>query len=142
MAGSEMVFTVDRGPGPIKRVIADWTSDDTTGAVSGASPKVSGRLIKATTDPGTAAPTANYDITLTDDEGVNVLTACDDDLTDRHTSTSEEVYFLVKDHAGTPLAQSLHPVVCSPLTIAVANAGNSKTGQIILFIEGDVPGEP
>lgn len=138
MAGSSMTFTYDRGPGPVKRVIVDWTSDDTTGAVSGTCAKVSGRLVKGVTDPGATAPTDNYDVTITDDEGVNVLAGCDDDLADRDTSNSEEVYFLVKDHAGTPLAQSLHPVVCSPLSIAVENAGNSKTGQLILYVEGEI----
>lgn len=138
MAGSAMTFTYDRGPGPVKRVIVDWTSDDATGAVSGTSAKVSGRLVKGVTKPGAAAPTANYDVTITDGESVNVLAGCDDDLVDRHTTSTEEVYFLAKDHAGTPLAQSVHPAVCSPLSIAVQNAGNSKTGQIILYVEGEI----
>lgn len=120
--------------GPIRKLIVDWLSDDTTGAVSGTTDKpIIGTLIKAVTDPGAEAPTASYDITITDAEGVNVLAGCDDDLADRHESTTEEVYFLVKDHAGTPLAQSLHPVVADLLTIAVANAGNSKNGQLILY---------
>jgi len=141
MAGSSVTFTYDRGPGPIKRVIADWVSDDSAGTASGTTAnKIIGRIVKAITDPGATAPTADYDITITDDEGVNVLTACDDDLADRHTSTTQEVYFLVKDHAGTPLAQSVHPVVCSTLAVAIANAGNSKVGQLILFIEGEIHG--
>lgn len=132
-----MTFTYDT-EGPIKKVLIDWTSDDTTGAVSGTSRKVSGYLIKAVTDPGAAAPTASYDIAITDEESVNVLTACDDDLVDRHTSNTEEVYFLVKDHAGTPLAQSLRPAVCDKLTFAVTNAGNSKNGQIVLYVDGQI----
>jgi hypothetical protein len=92
-------------------------------------------LVKAVTDPGSAAPTANYDIALTDDEGVDLLAACQSTLADRHTANTEQVYFLVKDAAGTPLAQSLHPLVCDTITVSVTNAGNSKTGQIILYIE-------
>lgn len=139
MAGSSMTFTYDKH-GPIKKVIAAWTSDDADGSVTGTCTKLSGHLVKAVTDPGSAAPTDNYDIAITDEEGVNVLTACQSTLANRHTANTQEVYFLVLDAAGTPLAQSLHPVVNDALTIAVTNAGNSKTGQIILYVEGDIIG--
>lgn len=135
MAASSTV-TYDK-LGPIKKVLIDWTSD-AAGACVIALAKISGHLIKAVTDPSATAPTANYDIVITDPEGVNVLAGCDDDLADRHTSNTEEVYFLVKDHAGTPLAQSLHPVVCDVLTVTLANAGDSKSGQIILYVAGDI----
>ncbi len=139
MAGSAMTFSYDSGYdgdgryGGIHKVIVDWTSDDTTGAVTGTTRKLVGTLIKGVTDPGAAAPTANYDIAVTDEEGVDVLAACQSTLANRHTSNSEQAYFLVLDAAGTPLAQSLHPVVCDALTIAVTNAGNSKNGQLILY---------
>ena len=141
MAGSSMTFEYDEGTDGggyrhgIRRVIATWLSDDATGAVSGTTRKLSGTLIKANTNPGSAAPTDDYDITLTDEDGVNILTACDDDLSDRDTANSEEVYFLVKDHAVSPLAQSLHPVVCGAITIAVANAGNAKAGVLTLYVK-------
>ena len=63
MAGATMTFTYDT-EGPIKRIIADWLSDDADGTTSGDSVKVSGYLLRAVTDPGSAAPTANYDISL------------------------------------------------------------------------------
>lgn len=139
MAGSSMTFTYDDGQmdkgfsGGIRKVLIDWTSDDTTGAVSGTSKKIVGALIKAVTDPGAAAPTADYDIAITDEESFNVLTNCEDDLADRHTSTTEEVYFLIPNLAATDPGGVVHPVVCDKLTFAVSNAGNSKTGQIILY---------
>lgn len=141
MAGSSMTFTYDDGNDRIgrscriRKVIADWTSDDTTGAVSGTTEKIVGRLIRAVTDPGATAPDDNYDIAITDEEGVDVLGACQSTLANRDTANSEQVYFLVLDAAGTPLAQSVHPVVCDKLTIAVTNAGNSKNGQLILYYE-------
>ena len=140
MAGSAMTFTYEKF-GPIKKVIVDWTSDDTTGAVTGTTAnKIIGKLIKAITDPGATAPTDNYDIDVTDEEGANVLTPCQSTLANRDTTNTEQVYFLLLDAAGTPLAQSLHPVVADKLTIAVSNAGNSKNGQLILFIEGEIVG--
>lgn len=141
MAGSSMVFTYDNGADVlgrvrgIRKVIANWTSDDTTGAVTGSPIKLVGTLVKAVTNPGSAAPDANYDIALTDEDGVDVLAACQVTLANRHTANSEQVYFLVLDAAGTPLAQSVHPVVCGEITIAVTNAGDSKNGQIALYLK-------
>lgn len=142
MAGSSMVFTYDNGADVlgrvrgIRKVIATWTSDDTTGAVSGSPIKLVGTLVKAVTNPGSAAPTDNYDITLTDEDGVDVLAACQVTLANRDTTSSEQAYFLVLDAAaGTALAQSVHPVVCGEITIAVTNAGNSKNGVIALYLK-------
>jgi len=117
-----------------RKVICSWTSD-AAGAAAGTSQKLVGTLVKATTKP-TDGPTDNYDIVLTDGDGVNILTGCDDDLVDRDTTNAEEVYFLVKDHAGSPLAQAIHPVVCSPLTVTVAAAGDTKSGVLNLFLRG------
>ncbi len=136
MAGSSMTFTYD-DLGGIRKIIADWVSDDSTGAVSGTTKKITGTLIKGVTDPGATAPTDNYDINITDEEGVDVLAACQSTLANRDTANSEQAYFLVLDAAGTPLAQSVHPVVCDVLTIAVTNAGNSKTGQLVLYYRAE-----
>ncbi len=141
MAGSSMTINYDDGAdgaglvGGIRKILVSWTSDDTTGAVSGTTRKIVGQLIKGVTDPGSAAPTANYDITITDEEGVDVLAACiaAGRLDNRHTSTSEQAYFFVENVNTAPLAMAAHPVVCDALTIAVANAGNSKTGQLVLY---------
>lgn len=132
MAGSSMSFLYHE-IGSVRKIVADWVSDDTTGGVAGTTKKISGTLIKGVTDPGAAAPTDNYDIAITDEEGVDVLAVCQSTLANRDTANSEQVYFLVLDAAGTPLAQSLHPVVSDKLTITISNAGNSKNGQLILY---------
>lgn len=136
MAGSSMTFTYDDS-GHIRKVIADWTSDSATGAVSGTTKKIVGTLIKGVTDPGATAPTDDYDIVITDSEGVNVLGNCKDNLADRDTANTEEVYFLVSNLAAVDSGGNLHPVVCDPLTIAVTNAGNSKVGQLIITYRYD-----
>ena len=137
MAGSKMTFTY-QSYGLIQKVIADWTSDDADGTVSGTTRIMVGELIKAITNPdGTDAPTDNYDITVKDEESFDVLSNTDDDLVDRDTANTEEVYFFEKDHAGTPLAQSVHPVVADKLTIKVAAAGNAKKGRLILYFRTD-----
>lgn len=141
MAGSAMTFTYDDGFdgagnfGGVKKVLVSWTSDDATGAVTGTTRKIVGHLIKGVTDPGSAAPTDNYDIVITDEEGVNVLASCiaASTLADRDTANSEEVYFFLKNADASPLSMPAYPVVCDALTIAIAAAGNSKTGQLILY---------
>jgi len=144
MAGSASTITYDGGQdgkgqhGGIKRILIDWTSDDTTGAVSGTTRKISGELLKVVTDPGAAAPTANYDIVITDEESVDVLSGLGGtggtapSLLNRHTSTTEVVH-LWAENAATDVVPGSQPYVCDVLTVAVTNAGNSKTGQIIIY---------
>jgi len=137
MAGT-VTFTYDEGhdgaglKGHIQKVTVDWTSD-ASGDADGTSRKIVGRLIKGVTDPGDS-PTDNYDIVITDEEGVNVLGNCFDDLVDRDTTNTEEVYFQVSNLAATDPAGGVHPVVCDTLTITVSNAGNAKSGQLILYV--------
>lgn len=119
----------------VRKVTATWTSD-AAGAATGTTGKLVGRIIKATTIPsGTAAPTDDYDITLTDDAGVNLLAACTDNLADRDTANAEEVYFLIASHDMTPISTARSPFICGALTITVAAAGNTKSGTIVLFLE-------
>ncbi len=141
MAGSSMSFTYDDGAdgaglaAGIRKILVAWTSDDTTGAVTGTTRKIVGSLIKGVTDPSATAPTDNYDIVITDEEGVDVLAACPvaGRLADRDTANSEQAYFFVLNADTAPLSMAVHPVVCDALTIAVTNAGNSKTGQLVLY---------
>ena len=56
-------------------------------------------------------------------------------LANRDTANTEQVYFLVLDAAGTPLAQSVHPLVANALSISVTNAGNAKSGTLYLYLE-------
>jgi hypothetical protein len=50
----------------------------------------------------------------------------------RDTANTEETYLPLEDTAGTGRVGAW-PVVCDKLTVTVNNAGNSKTGQIILY---------
>lgn len=125
MAGSSMAFAYHKVH-HIKKIIVDWVSDDAAGTASGTTEHISGVLLKGVTDPsGTAAPSDDYDIVITDPEGVDVLGASADDLVDRDTANTECVYF--------DLATGSYPVVCDKLTISVSAAGNSKEGQLILY---------
>lgn len=143
MAGSSVTITYDDGVdgagyrGSIRKVIADWVSDDTAGTASGTTRKIVGRLIKIQTDPGSAAPTDNWDVTITDSEGVDVLAKCQNAtaLINRDTANTEETYLYILNADTSPIGIAAFPVVCDTLTVSIANAGNSKTGQVILYYE-------
>lgn len=130
-----MTFTYHR-LGHIQKIVADWTSD-ACGDASGTTKVCSGKLIKAITNPGDAAPSDNYDINLTSDEADNLLQGCEDNLADRDTLNTEEVYFHLLD-AGGMNALAIHPVVSGTIKVTVSNAGNANIGRVVLFIEGTI----
>lgn len=140
MAGSVMNFTYDRGqdgdgfPNGIKKLTVTWTSDSATGAVTGTTAKIVGRIIKGITVPsGSAAPTNLYDINITDEQSVDILAGCKVSLINRSSTNTEEQYLLLLNNDTTALSMAVHPTVCDKLTVAVTNAGNSKQGTIYLY---------
>lgn len=79
----------------------------------------SGCLFYAVTDPGTVAPTDNYDITVTNADGIDIAGT---QLLSRDTSNSEDVKF------------STIRCVNGDVTIAITNnSEDSATGLIRLF---------
>ena len=133
-----VTFTYDDGSdglgltGSIRKVIATWTGDS-SGNAAGSSRKIVGSIVKAITDPSDG-PTANYDIVLTDGYGVNILGNCIDDLANRHTSTTEDVYFGVSNLAATDPAGDIAPIVCDAITVTISNSGVSKSGVLVLYV--------
>lgn len=141
MAGMTATATYDDGvdgkgvQGTIRKVSIDFLTDDAAGTATITLRKISGELIKIITDPGASAPTANWDVIVTDGEGVNVLGKCMNAATliARHTSNTEETYLYLQEASVTPVGIGAFPVVCDQLTVALDNAGNAKTAQVILF---------
>lgn len=129
MAGSSTSYTVTKKPylygSLLTEIILDWVSDDSTGSVIGkTTEKFTGQILQLITDPGSSAPTDNYDITVTDYRGADVLVLGG---ADRDTAITE-----IKTSAG--LGVPFGYVVNSTLTFSIGNAGNSKNGRIYLHI--------
>lgn len=144
MAGSSVTFTYQKF-GPIKKIIADIVSDDATGAATGTTTAlISGKLLKVVTDPGATAPSANWDVVISDPEGLVVTAKCETAvvaaLVARHASNTEETNLFLMGTDAAVAAMPAFPVVADKLTIAVANAGNAKTMQVIIYVEGEIQG--
>ena len=108
----------------IKKITWDWLCTD-AGAVVGAATTnlYSGILSRIETIPdgGDTAPTALYDITLKNDDGVDLLSGLG---ADRSATLTETKNF--NDGLGV--------LVKSKLTLAVSSAGNAKGGIVIAYI--------
>ncbi len=117
--------TVTAYGGSVKVVKMAWVSDssgDVTGVIF-----IDGEIVRMDTNPGSAAPTANYDITLIDDiTGLDILGGAG---ANRHTTTTESIVPTLTTSAGA----EAKPIHYGTATLTVANAGNAKDGDIYLF---------
>ena len=104
----------------VQRIKWSWTSTAGGAADKATTEAYSGDVLMLATDPGsTAAPTDNYDITITDGNGLDVLAGAG---ANRDTANTEYV-----------LAASLG--ACDGvLTLNVTNSGSAKQGDVYLYI--------
>jgi hypothetical protein len=122
MAAVGTVTITEETFGSLKKIAWAWTSD-AAGVVSGTltTGAYNGVLERLVTVPsGAAAPTDNYDVTVLDEDGTDVLMGAG---ADRDTANTEQV-----------LASSLGAVANDRLELRVANAGNSKGGTVYLYL--------
>lgn len=119
MAGT--VTATEAVHGSVKKIAFAWTSS-AGGAADGASTHpFDGKVIGLTTIPdGVDAPTDNYDVTVKDGDGHDVLLGAG---ANRDTANTEYV-----------AEASLGAVAASLLTLGVANAGAAKKGTVILYV--------
>ena len=121
MAGSSMIFTEIIFP-TVQKIKAVWASDDAAGTASGTTTQYySGRFLGLITDPGVPAPDDNYSLTITDDDGVDLLLGSA--AANRDETNTEFI-----------LEASMAGVAMSKLTFNISGAGNSKQGTIYLLI--------
>lgn len=111
-----------------ERIVIDFVGDASGGSVPALSiTNMAGIIDKILTNPGSTAPTDNWDIALyhPNDSGLDILGGA---LVDRDTTNSE-----VK--APVLSGSSLNVAVNGTYSLAVTgNSVNSATGQIILEI--------
>ena len=107
-----------------------WTSAADGTATVASTQVISGEILRVVIDPGAAAPTTLYDMTLTDSDSVDVLAAQGANLSATVT---------LNICPGTPLKDgtttSVVPmIVDSILTLNITNAGDSKNGTVVVYV--------
>lgn len=110
----------------IKKIDVAWTSD-ANGDADGATLDISGRVLRVVTVPGAATPTNNYDVTIEDEDGVDIL---DGQGANRSDTTAQQVAAVLTKGGGvvaTAVEGTIEP--------KVANAGDSKTGTMSIYYE-------
>jgi len=107
----------------VKLTKIEWISSVSTGLVSGATFQIDGEIGRVVTDPGSAAPTDNYDIYFYDVSGID---AAQGQLNNRDTSTTEE-----RNKGDTSFDAPF--MISGDITLSITNAGNSKTGTIYIW---------
>ena len=105
-----------------------WTADG-AGSYTETITGVNGVLLRVATDPGNG-PTDNYDVTLTDVAGVDVLAGRG---ADRDTAVSEHFCPLAPASDGVT-ATAVPVAVAGDLVLSITNAGAAKTGTVYLFV--------
>jgi len=108
---------------PVKLIKWDWLSTDGGAVSSACTNKVTGVISKVVIVPdgGGTAPTTLYDMTILDENSIDVLEGNGADC----SATATE-YLDQSDGLGN---------VCdSTLTLTIAAAGNAKGGTVYLFI--------
>jgi hypothetical protein len=107
----------------VKKISFEWTSDS-SGDASGTTTNVyTGVIERLVTVPGTGGdqPTNEYDIEITDEDGVDVLVGAGADLSD--TDTEQRA-----------LATTVGAMANDKLQLTVENAGDTKKGVVHLYI--------
>lgn len=101
------------------RLPIDWTSD-ASGDVSEVLANYFGyQLLSVQASPGATAPSDLYDVVINDDEGEDIMAG---ELANQSDTTAETYY------SDPPIP------ISGVLTVVVSNAGNAKTGKLLLIM--------
>lgn len=120
---AELTAAEDSGPNGVNRIVFTWQSDasgDVSGSTSGT---YTGEVRRVVTNPDdSAAPSDNYDITLTSADGSDLLNG---NGANRDTADTESI---------SPSSI----VFGSAMTLTVANAGDTKAGTVTVYVTDNV----
>ena len=103
-----------------------WTKDIEHGEINGI-------IARVTTVPdGTTAPTDNYDVTLVDQDSVDLFFGYG---ADRDATATESFVPLISQTEDGINFQRCTVAVAAKVTLTVANAGSGGKGKIIIIVE-------
>lgn len=125
MAGSIVITRQQTSPQVVRLV---WTSD-ASGVVSGTTVHVEGVIERVVFVPGAGGvqPTDAYDLLLNDADGVDVLAGKGANLS--QTNKTQVCPFI-----GDGTTTNKPVAVAGTLELVAANAGNAKSGTVVLYV--------
>jgi len=104
-----------------------WTST-ADGAAVAVLPLIVGEVLRVVTIPGTASgPTDNYDVTWTDQDGIDLLAGLG---ADRDETNAEQIVPLI----GAGSITVVPPALFGTSTLNVSAAGNATTGTLRIYL--------
>lgn len=122
--GAGTVVTTETTYTSIRRVKFAWTSSAGGAADATTTGFYTGQILAIVTDPdGTDVPTADYDIVVNNDDGVDIFNGAG---ANKSATVTETI--------SATLGVDLGVAVASKLTLAVTNAGASKKGIVWIFL--------
>lgn len=114
----------------VQKIRVTLTGDASTGAMPNTTLELNGYIMKIVTNPGSTAPTDDYDIVITDEHGVDVVGGL---LLNRDTANSEQVYPVIGSTPAIPVW------VCGTHTMTVTNQSvNSATTVVDLYLKASL----
>jgi hypothetical protein len=119
-------------PREVRRVALAWTSD-TSGNVSGILTNyLNGALVRVVFVPGTGgdAPAASYDVTLLNEDGIDLLAGQGANLS---ATVSSHVAPGLPLKDGTTVSV-VFPQVAGKLELQVSGAGSLNKGTVVLYV--------
>ena len=120
----DMRLSGTRGHEPVALIACAFTTDG-DGDASEESETLNGRVSRIVTNPDdTATPTTNWDLTILDEDGIDILGGSGADRDAADSGASEQVAPSVAELA-----------VASTLTFTVAHGGSAKKGVVNLYME-------
>ena len=108
---------------PVATITWSFTTDASGDVTEQTSATINGQISRVVTNPdNTDTPTTLWDLTLKEEDGVDILTG---DGADRDAADSG---------ASEPIAPCPPcPAINSKLTFTVANGGNAKKGVVVVY---------
>jgi hypothetical protein len=120
----------DKAQYPIRKYTIAWTSDGSGDASDSIGPII-GAIQRVVFAPGAGGsqPTDNYDVTITDESGIDILAGQGADL-DNATTTHVK--------PGVPFTDGTIDsvdvlAVSGMVTVTIDNAGDTKSGTIVIY---------
>ena len=120
MAGT--ITAVERRHESVSEIVFSWLSDASgDGTATATTYSYSGDLIKVVMVPGTSSeePDDNYDITLADEDGLDLLAGQGVDC---------------PNTANLVITGGLLPVGFGVISLTVAGGGNADTGKVYIYL--------